>query len=159
LPVAPLSILERALNLIHQINPGARVHLIGGDHSLTWVPIKVLARREDRPGEFGIVHFDAHTDLLERRDGLPYSFATWAYHANDAIGRGGRLQQLGVRISGRSREEWERELCLRQFWSQEILDRGTEDVIAELLSNLRRAGVQRVYITNDIDGTDPRWAA
>jgi agmatinase len=157
LPVAPLSILERALHLIRQLNPAARVHLLGGDHSLTWVPIQVLCASGGPP--LGVVHFDAHTDLLERRDGIRYSFATWAYHANDAIGRGGRLQQLGTRISSRRREEWEQELSVRQFWSQEILARATGDLLDELVANLRRAGVGRVYITNDIDGTDPRWGA
>ena len=59
----------------------------------------LLARSPRNAGRtLGVIHFDAHTDLLHERDGIQCSFATWAYHANEAIGRGGRLQQLGTRI-------------------------------------------------------------
>ena len=32
-------------------------------------------------------------------------------------------------------------------------------VAADIVDSLRRAGVSRLYVSNDIDGTDPRWAA
>lgn len=160
LPVAPLSILKRVLRVVEKLNPAARVLLLGGDHSLSMVSAVHLARRQDNENRsLGVVHFDAHTDLLRERDGLRCSFATWAHHANDALGRGGRLQQLGIRISGLTREEWERDLSVRQFWSEEILQRGTDEVVAEVVANLQRVGVRRVYVSNDVDGTDPRWGA
>ena len=109
LPVSPHSILRRALELIHALAPHARVLLLGGDHSISRVPVEVLVASERYPtGSLGVVHVDAHTDLLERRDGVPHNFATWAYWANEAIGRGQRLQQLGVRTSGRTRDHWSR---------------------------------------------------
>lgn len=160
LPVAPLTILSRAVRCIGELNPGARIHLLGGDHSMSMVTTLALASAPANAGNtLGVVHFDAHTDLLKERDGLECSFATWAHHANEAVGRGGRLQQLGMRISGRTREQWEAETQVRQFWSEEIAERGTESVVAELTSNLRAAGVREVYISNDVDGTDPRWVA
>jgi agmatinase len=160
LPVAPLSILDAALRCIGEINPAARVHVLGGDHSLSMVTtLRLAASARNARRTLGVVHFDAHTDLLKERDGIACSFATWAHHANDAIGRGGRLQQLGTRISGRSREEWERELEVRQFWADEINERGTTAVVDELVSNLKRSGVSELYISNDVDGTDPRWVA
>ena len=57
----------------------------------------VLKRR--RAPALGIVQPDAHTDLLAERLGVRICFATWAYHANDLIGRSGRLVQVGVRAS------------------------------------------------------------
>jgi agmatinase len=160
LPVAPLSILEHALRVIAQLNPEARIHLLGGDHSMSMVTTMLLARAPSNAKRtLGIVDFDAHTDLLKERDGLQCSFATWAHHANEAIGRGGRLQQLGIRISGRTRTEWEREGELRQFWSAEIATRGAAAIQEELVANLRAAGVTELYISNDVDGTDPRWVA
>ncbi len=160
LPVSPLSILERALELIAALAPESRVHLIGGDHSMSMISTGVLARSPANAGKtLGVVHFDAHTDLLAERDGIRCSFATWAHHANLAIGRGGRLQQLGTRISGRSREHWEATCEVRQFWADEINSRGAESILDELCGNLGRAGVRELYISNDVDGTDPRWVA
>jgi arginase family enzyme len=160
LPVAPLGILERALTCIWTLNPEARVVLLGGDHGLSWMPFRVMERLGRNPGrDLGIVHFDAHTDLLTERDGVAISFATWAHHANVLIGRGGRLQQLGIRVSGRDRAHWEASGALRQFWAPEVLRRGPAPVAAEVVTNLQAAGVRRVWISNDIDGTDPRWAA
>ena len=51
-------------------------------------------------------------------------FATWAYHANELVGRGGRLVQVGVRASGARSEHWESTLGVRQFWADEVAARG-----------------------------------
>jgi len=40
-----------------------------------------------------------------------------------------------------------------------ILKRGAEVIQAELVANLHAAGVEELYISNDVDGTDPRWVA
>jgi agmatinase len=134
--------------------------LLGGDHGLSWMPFRVIERlRRNESRDLGIVHFDAHTDLLPERDGIAISFATWAHHANALVGRGQRLQQLGIRVSGRSRAHWETTEEVRQFWAEELRARGEEQIAAEVVANLRAAGVRRVWISNDIDGTDPAWAA
>ena len=159
LPVTPHGALERSLELIRAIEPDARVLMIGGDHSLSQVPVRVLTRADRNASkDLGIVHFDAHTDLLSTRDGVATNFATWAYHANDMIGRGGRLQQLGIRVSGYDAEHWEQTLDVRQHWADVTCDR-PDEVAAMVIDELREKGVTRVYISNDIDGTDPTWAA
>ena len=61
-------------------------------------------------GVSGLLHFDAHTDLLQERLGIQYCFATWAYHANELLRRDGRLVQVGIRASGRSQSHWESSL-------------------------------------------------
>ena len=159
MPVTPHGALERALELILVINPGARVLMLGGDHSLSQVPVRVLTRG-DRAAkkDLGIVHFDAHTDLLSIRDGVDTNFATWAYHANDMVGRGRRLQQLGIRVSGYDRAHWERALDVRQHWSHSTRE-DPDGIAAAVIDELTEVGVERVYISNDIDGTDPTYAA
>lgn len=160
MPVAPLSILERALQEIWTLNPGARVLLLGGDHGLSWMPFRIMEAMNRNPDkDLGILHFDAHTDLMSARDGVSISFATWAHHANTLIGAQGRLQQVGIRISGKSKTHWETSHEVRQFWADEVQARGAAAVATELVQNLRSAGVRKVWISNDIDGTDPRWAA
>jgi arginase family enzyme len=155
LPVSPLSIAERAFDLIFAINPHARPLLLGGDHSVAWPLTAALARaRADR---WGIVQFDAHTDLLSERLGVRYCFATWSYHANQLLGGDGRLVQLGIRASRYDRGHWEAGLGVRQLWADQCLA-DPSAALALLLEHLRARGVAPVYLSNDIDGTDARHA-
>ncbi len=70
LPVSPLSIAERALDLVFSINPAVRPIVLGGDHSAAWPVVAALAKVRREP--WGIVQPDAHTDLLEERLGVKY---------------------------------------------------------------------------------------
>jgi arginase family enzyme len=96
LPVAPLSIAERAWRLILQLNPRAIPVTYGGDHSTAWPAVKAL---HDAGRRFCILQFDAHTDLLEARLGVRMCFATWSFHANNLIGRNQRLVQVGHQMN------------------------------------------------------------
>ena len=155
LPVSPLSIEERALGLLSTLAPAAKVFVLGGDHSVAWPVAAHLHRvRRDR---WGVVQPDAHTDLLPHRLGVPYCFATWSYHANELLGRDGRMVQVGTRASGRDRGHWESSLAVRQFWAEEIL-RDPDGALDAVMAHLQSRGVESVYFTNDIDGTDAAWA-
>jgi arginase family enzyme len=147
------------------INPDLKIFALGGDHSVAWPVVAALvaarARRSGggggdagKPRPLAIVHPDAHTDLLPSRLGVKYCFATWAYHANDLIGRGGRLVQVGVRASARPRSHWEQSLGVRQLWAEDIAARGEAAALDEVMAHLRAIGVEDVYLSNDIDATD-----
>lgn len=155
LPVSPLSIAERALDLVFQLNPGIVPIVIGGDHSTAWPVVAALAKVRQAP--WGIVQPDAHTDLLPERLGIKYCFATWSYHANELVGRGGRLVQVGTRASRHPREHWESTLGVRQFWADDCRARPGE-VLDAIIAHLRTAGVRSIYFSNDIDGTDAAYA-
>jgi agmatinase len=154
LPASPLSIAERAWELLLGLNPGAVPLTLGGDHSTALPAFRALHRA--RPG-FGLVQSDAHTDLLEHRLGVRTCFATWSWHANELLGRGGRLTQVGIRASGRDRAHWESSLGVRQFWARDILAR-PEAALDEVLAHVKGLGTHGVFFSNDIDGTDSRWA-
>ncbi|HTJ44081.1 MAG TPA: arginase family protein, partial [Kofleriaceae bacterium] len=155
LPVSPLSAAERALDLIFAQNAAVKPFVLGGDHSCAWPVVSALSRaRTDR---WAIVQPDAHTDLLEQRLGVKYCFATWSFHANDLLGRDGRLVQVGTRASGRDRAHWESTLGVRQFWAAECRARPAETLDA-ILDHLRGVGATSVYFSNDIDGTDATYA-
>jgi arginase family enzyme len=156
LPVAPLSIAERVLERVFDLNPRAKLLVLGGDHSVAWPVVSALKRR--RAPQLGIVQPDAHTDLLPERLGVRICFATWAFHANDLVGRGGRLVQVGVRASGRTQQHWESTLGVRQFWAAEVAARGGPAVIADIIAHLRQVGVEQLYLSNDIDATDLSFA-
>ncbi len=154
LPVSPLSIAERALDLVFRVNPRAAPVLLGGDHSTAWPAVAALHRA--RPG-FGIVQVDAHTDLLEERLGVKYCFGTWSFHASELLGRGGRMVQVGIRVSRHDRAHWEGGLGVRQVWADEARTNPGRALDA-VVEAVRRSGVRGVYLSNDIDGTDESFA-
>ena len=156
LPVAPLSIAERVVDRLLEINPALRILVLGGDHSVSWPIVAAVARHRNQP--WAIVHPDAHTDLLPERLGVKYCFATWAFHANEVLGRGGRLVQVGIRASRHDREHWERTLDVKQFWANEVHERGEDRALDDIAAHLRAIGVRSVYFSNDIDATDAELA-
>ena len=154
LPVSPLSIAERALDLVFQLNPNIAPTILGGDHSTAWPAVSALSKV--RKG-WGCVQPDAHTDLLEHRLGIKICFATWSWHLNEIFGRDGRLVQVGTRASRFDRGHWEGGLGVRQFWAEEC-NRDPEGVLDRLVAHLEERDVKGVYFSNDIDGTDEQWA-
>lgn len=150
MPVSPLSIAERALFLALQINPHIKPLMLGGDHSTAWPMVKAM---HDAGRRFCIVQLDAHTDLLRERLGVQICFATWSYHANELIGRQGRLIQVGIRATRHPREHWEETLDVRQFWPEEHAPTGDEHLVETIVAAARATGLP-VYLSNDIDGTD-----
>lgn len=155
LPVSPLSITERALELVYAIHPDARILVYGGDHSVAWPVSAALAKQ--RSDDLAIVQFDAHTDLLEERLGVRYCFATWSFHASRLLATPDRMVQLGVRASRFDRGHWARETGVMQVWADEC-NGDPSAVERHVLEHLEKTGAKRVYLSNDIDGTDEAFA-
>ena len=154
LPVSPLSVAERALRRVLELGPNAKPFVLGGDHSCAWPVTSAL--HAARAG-FGIVQVDAHTDLLEERLGVRICFATWSHHANALIGGNGRMVQVGIRATRHDRAHWEQTRGVRQFWADECL-RDPKRALDLILAHVKASGVRGVYFSNDIDGTDERFA-
>jgi agmatinase len=154
LPVSPLSIAEHVFAELLAVNPGLRLLTLGGDHSAAWPAAVALAAA--RPG-LGIVQLDAHTDLLPERLGVRICFGTWSFHANQLLGRGGRLVQVGIRASRHDRDHWESTLDVRQLWAEEVR-RDPAAAVERVVALLRAAGVRALLLSNDIDGLDPGFA-
>lgn len=154
LPVSPLSIAERALARVFELAPNVKPFVLGGDHSCAWPVTSAL--HAARPG-FGIVQIDAHTDLLEERLGVRICFATWSHHANALIGGKGRMVQVGIRATRHDRAHWETTRGVRQIWADECL-RDPKRALHVILDHVKATGVRSIYFSNDIDGTDERFA-
>lgn len=161
LPVSPLDICARALEHILALNPRIVPVVIGGDHSVGWPAFATGLAHAEAGGNkrVGLLHFDAHTDLLKERLGVRYCFATWAYHANELLHRDGRLVQVGIRASARERDHWESTYNVRQYWPAEVAAREGGAIADEIVQRFVELGVNAVYVSNDIDGTDMAYAA
>jgi arginase family enzyme len=160
-PVSPLNLLKSLLEQGFSANPKAfRPLVIGGDHSTSWAVSQALKQSGLYEG-LAILHFDAHTDLLEARYGVRHCFATWAAHAVLAMKPAARKNfvQLGLRVSGRSKSYWEKKYGLRQIWAKELGQTNPKEFAGELVREWRRRGCHRLYISFDVDALDPRFVA
>jgi len=111
-PVAPLNLLKSFLTEGFAANPkGFRPLVLGGDHSISWSVFESLfAARKTR--SLAVLHFDAHTDLMESRYGVTHCFATWASLAVKRMLPHNRSNfvQVGLRVSGKQKVSGRRNL-------------------------------------------------
>ncbi|WP_300598026.1 agmatinase family protein [Niabella sp.] len=132
------------------------VGLLGGDHSTPLGLFKALAEKH---GEFGILQIDAHCDLRKAYEGFVYSHASIMYNALNEIPQIKNIVQVGVRDLGQ--DEWEyiknSEYRVITYFDQEIKERlfdgdTFKHIAEEIISKLP----QKVHISFDIDGLDPK---
>lgn len=155
LPVSPLSMAERALDLVFALNPNVRPVLLGGDHSCAWPMSAALARHMKEP--WAIVQIDAHTDMLEERLGVKYCFGTWSYHASRLFDRPDKMVQVGIRATRHERAHWEGKYGIRQFWAEDCVE-DPNGALDRIVEHVKSIGAKCIYFSNDIDGTDSKWA-
>jgi agmatinase len=159
LPVSPLSIADTALTAIYKKHPDARIFGIGGDHSTSFPLVKAWLQSRKNPKKSGIVHFDAHTDLLDRRLGIDFCFATWTYQILPFLKSPDQLIQIGIRSSGKNKSHWKKTLGVEQIWAKEAMKSGAEKVARSISKNLKKQGIEEIYISFDIDALDQKYAS
>ena len=138
------------------MNRGKLVGLLGGDHSTPLGLYKALAEKHD---EYGILMVDAHCDLRIAYEGFTYSHASIMYNALKEIPQIKNIMQVGVRDFGQ--DEWEyiknSDYRVITYFDKEIKERQYDGdtykhIVDEIVSQLP----QKVHISFDIDGLDPR---
>ena len=132
------------------------VGIVGGDHSTPLGFFETLAERNE---SFSILQIDAHCDLRKAYEGFTYSHASIMYNALK-IPQVKKLVQVGIRDyceeeiavakheNGRVEIFFDAKLKREQYtgitWKQQC-----EKIISTL--------TEKVYISFDIDGLDPRY--
>jgi len=131
------------------------VGLIGGDHSTPFGFIQALS---DYYGSFSILQIDAHADLRKSYQGFKYSHASIMYNVINQIHTLEKLVQVGIRDY--CEEEYQliqTHPKIKTFFDKDIKntmfrgdswDRVCNRIIKELGN--------KVYISFDIDGLDPK---
>ncbi|MDH3762753.1 MAG: agmatinase [Gammaproteobacteria bacterium] len=158
-PVNPVNIedtLGRVTRFYNDVIDRGIVPLTaGGDHLVTLPVMRALCRE----APLGMVHFDAHTDTLDRYFGQ--SKFTHGTPFRRAIEEGlldpKRTVQIGIRgalYSDRDKD-WGLEQGIRVIEIEEYNDLGVDAVIAEAR---RVVGDGRTYISFDVDALDPVYA-
>ena len=137
------------------MNQGKRVAVIGGDHSSPLGYFQALANQYD---DWGILHIDAHADLRNAYEEFEFSHASIMFNAIK-IPQISKLVQVGVRdichdevqiinqsdqrIIGYYDSEIKQQLYSGKTWL---------NLCQKIISHLP----EKVYISFDIDGLDPK---
>jgi agmatinase len=138
------------------LEEGKIVGVVGGDHS---TPLGAFQAAAHAHGTFGVLHFDAHSDTREAYEGFTFSHASIMRNALDRIPEIEKIVQVGIRDVCEDEIEYVRSLGARakMFSDRDLADarlRGVpfaatcERIVAEL--------PERVWVSFDIDGLDPR---
>jgi agmatinase len=159
LPVSALSITEKALEELYKAHPSARVLGLGGDHSTSYPLVKTWLNSRRILKEAAILHFDAHTDLLEKRLGIDLCFGTWTFQILRFLKSRDHLMQIGIRSSGKTKRYWKEKLGVEQLWSTEVNKQGPEKIYQKVKKHFKALGVKEVYVSFDIDALDEKFAA
>jgi agmatinase len=119
--------------------------VLGGEHSVSLAPIRVLAQNSSEP--IGIVQIDAHADLRDSFEGSPYSHACVMRRALEECGC--TLLQFGVRALCREEVDYRREKRIAHLDGRALHG-----------LNLRTFALPEtfpgsIYLTIDVDGLDP----
>jgi agmatinase len=146
-------VYDQSRDILHR---GKLMALLGGDHS---TPLGYLKAIAEKHGEFGILQIDAHCDLRKAYEGFTYSHASVMYNVMEEIPEAVKLVQLGVRDY--CEEEWNY-ICnshsrVVTYLDQQIKERQYEgSTWRQLTDEIIEHLPQKVYISLDIDGLDPK---
>ena len=160
LPVSPLSLVEHVVLQLGDAFPETSLLAFGGDHSVSYPLSKGWLETKKRQGKRpAVIHFDAHTDLLDKRLGIDICFGSWTYHILPLLETPADVVQIGIRASGKERSHWEQQLGVRQYWPQEIESLGTVKLAEEVCQAFEARGIDEVYLSFDIDCLDSQYAS
>lgn len=128
---------------------------IGGDHSVTLAELRALAAVH---GPLGLVQLDAHTDLWDRYNGLPYNHGTVFRRAiEERLVDPARYIQAGIRgtLYDASDEALPGELGVESIPWLELAELTPDEFAARVRARL---GDGPAYLTFDVDFVDPAFA-
>lgn len=143
---------EKCLSMMKD---GKMVALLGGDHS---TPLGLIEALTEKHEHFGILQIDAHMDLRDAYEGFSYSHASVMFNALK-YPQVQRLVQVGIRdfckqeadlaaaSNGRVKVFYDSDMKTAQYEGK-----SWRAVVDDIVSTLP----QKVYISFDIDGLDPK---
>ena len=129
---------------------------MGGDHTIALPILRSIAKKY---GPVGIVHVDAHADINDTMFGERIAHGTPFRRAiEENLVDPKRMVQIGLRATGYAADDfdWPREQGVRVVPAEDCWYQSLKPLMAEVREQL---GEGPVYITFDIDGLDPAYAA
>jgi agmatinase len=138
------------------LDAGKLVGLLGGDHS---TPLGFWKAIGEKHGDFGILQIDAHSDLRIAYEDFIYSHASITYNGLKEIPALTKVVQLGVRDFSKAEMDFVNNSNdrINTYYYHQLKERQYEgetwrSICDEVISKLP----QKVHISFDIDGLDPK---
>lgn len=138
------------------LSEGKASFLVGGDHSTPLGHIRAHAQHMSQG--FDILHIDAHADLRPAYEGFEMSHASIMHNILEE-GLCRQLIQVGIRdLCQQEVEKIEQDSRIHCFYDYDIYLRSLkgeswQQICQEIVEKLD----ERVYLSFDIDGLDPRY--
>jgi agmatinase len=133
------------------LEAGKIVGILGGDHSTPLGLMRALSQRHDK---FGILQIDAHADLRKAYEGFIYSHGSIMLNAlkMPAVHT---LTQVGIRdlCDEEFRLIAQNKSRIKTFFDEDLHTSSSRE---ELCDQIVRSLPDKVYISFDIDGLDPK---
>jgi agmatinase len=148
--------LKRAVGEI--MAAGAVPVVLGGDHSIAHPNVGAAAEHL-RPRTVGMVHLDAHADDAATIHGVRRSHGTpLRLLVEEGSVRGEHIIQVGLRGYWPDPEdfEWARGQGFRWHLMQDVIERGLDAVLDDVVASARDA--DEIWLSLDIDVVDPAFA-
>jgi len=154
-PTAPGYIEETLARLEAFMRPIAQSRVVGigmgGDHSVTLAELRALAAVH---GPLGLVHLDAHTDLWDTYNGMPFAHGTMFRRAIiEGIVDPTRVLQAGMRgpLYGEDDEAIPSELGVETIPWIELVQMSPEDLAVQVTARLDS---RPAFLSLDVDFVD-----
>ena len=138
------------------LDNGKLVGIVGGDHS---TPLGFMKAVGEKHGDFGILQIDAHCDLRESYENFKYSHASIMYNALKEIPGLTRLVQVGIRDYSECEYAYIQNSNGRviTYFDKDIKEKIFEGASwKQIVDNIVNDLPEKVYISFDIDGLDPK---
>lgn len=145
-----LANIERSVDAI--VDRGHAPLVVGGDHSITLPVIRSLAKAYGT-GQFGIIHFDAHSDTFDAVDGFEFHHgAPFRHIVEEGLVAPNAIHQFGIRGFVRG---------------EGLVYADRKDIAYILMEEFRSQGCSLAdylipdmpyYVSLDIDAVDPAFA-
>jgi agmatinase len=153
--VSPLSIAYEVVSKIYNHFPDTKLLGIGGDHAASYPLVKAKLNAAQKSNQrIAVLQFDAHTDLLTQRMGIPITFGSWVPNVLSHLVSPDLWIQLGIRQTARDKQYWQDTFGIRQYWANEFKEKSVANIATEVLQHLKANEVDGIYITVDIDVLD-----
>lgn len=136
------------------IRKGRAVVTVGGDHSVSYGPVKALSEEKG----FSILHIDAHADLRYAYEGFPHSHASIMRLLTGLPGVRS-VTQVGLRdVSPDEMQVIEGNKNIHSFFDWDMKRARAEGVSwRDICDRIVESLDENVYVSFDIDGLDPRY--
>ncbi|QRF22913.1 agmatinase family protein [Alicyclobacillus sp. TC] len=137
--------------------PHQRLILLGGDHAITGASLLGLAQA--RPGNYGILHFDAHHDVRNLQDGGRSNGTPFRTVLESGNFKGKNIVQIGIQdyVNSRIYHEYVLQHGVTVHSARQVRHTGLMTLIEQEVNRLRKQ-VDAIYVSFDMDVIDQSFA-